>query len=164
MLVISVGCGMRSAAGSVKVSVFTSRQPPQSFEERSNSDSIHSRAAPTPLPALIAAGSCADMVDRVLKLTNFSMSARIRSAETRCRAAAILESAGIPWSTWVSDAAELAWLCAIAIPLTLNHVKMTTYHDFFFSVGIIYSPACELSSKEAVPVEILILSLQHPPP
>src|SRR5579864_5918246 len=86
---------MRSLGCSVKLSVFTSRQPPQSFEYRSNSDLIHSRAAPIPRLEGIAAGSCVEIVDLVPKLTNFSMLARIRWAEICFNLAAICGSAPV---------------------------------------------------------------------
>src|SRR4029077_5327104 len=46
-----------------------------------------------PRPEAIDAGSCADRVSRVPKLTSFSIFARTCSAETCCRAAAIFGSA-----------------------------------------------------------------------
>src|SRR5271167_2511475 len=92
---MTVGWGIRSIGLSVKLSVFTSRHPPQSFEYRSNSDLIHSRAAPIPCPAAIEAGSCAERVRRVPKLTSFSILPWIRSAKTCFSAAAICGSVSI---------------------------------------------------------------------
>src|ERR1700751_2628714 len=83
---------MRSAGPSVKESVFTSRQPLQSLEYVSNSERIHSRAAPIPRPEEMEAGSCAERVERVPKLTSFSILLRIRSAETSFKAATIFGS------------------------------------------------------------------------
>src|SRR5579864_5709470 len=83
---------MRSAGASVKESVFTSRHRLQSLEYSSNCERIHSRAAPIPRPAETEAGSCAERVERVPKLTSFSMSVRIRSEEMSFRLAAIFGS------------------------------------------------------------------------
>src|ERR1700745_3152216 len=83
---------MRSAGPSVKESVFTSRQPLQSLEYVSNSERIHSRAAPIPRPEEMDVGSCAERVERVPKLTSFSILLRIRSAETSFKAATIVGS------------------------------------------------------------------------
>ena len=64
--------GIRSATGLVKVSRFTSRQPPHSFEMASNWVAIQSAAAVTPVPW----GRSVSMLERVLrvpKLTSFSI-------------------------------------------------------------------------------------------
>src|SRR5260370_41703701 len=77
----------------MKSSRLTSRQPPQSAEMRLNSDSIQSAAALTPVPG----GRSVSMLERVLrllKLTSFSMEARMCSEETCWRAAARAGSAG----------------------------------------------------------------------
>src|SRR5260370_20503401 len=77
----------------MKSSRLTSRQPPQSVEMRLNSDSIQSAAALTPVPG----GRSASMLERVLrllKLTSFSMEARMCSEEICWRAAAMAGSAG----------------------------------------------------------------------
>ena len=44
---------MRSPGASVNESALTSRHPPHSLEYRSNSDLIHSRAAPIPRPLVV---------------------------------------------------------------------------------------------------------------
>src|ERR1700735_1313347 len=79
--------------GSMKSSRLTSRQLPQSAEMRLNSDSIQSAAALTPVPG----GRSVSMLERVLRLlkvTSFSIVARMRSGETWWRAAAMAGSVG----------------------------------------------------------------------
>src|SRR5215813_11898877 len=63
---------MRFRGCSIKVSVFTSRQPLHSAEIRSNSDLIQFRAATMPWADVEAPGLLTESVLRVPKLTSFS--------------------------------------------------------------------------------------------
>jgi hypothetical protein len=73
-----------------------------------------------PRPSAIAAESCAEIVDRVPKLTSFSIVARMRSADTCCSAAEIRLSATI-------GCADSPASCAHPL-LTANASETTNHH------------------------------------